>query len=256
MKKRHLPIFLVQLFLGLILSNAGFAQIVNIEDKRASAQDSIPWKVTSDLNFSWIKNTRNILNLGGKLRVEYNHGKNSMLSLSAISYVIIDDKKFVNSGFEHLRYNRVVKGRLIYEAFVQSQFNEQLLLNLRLLFGTGIRFQLNKKVNNPCFIGLSYMYEYDEENQGEVFHRDHRLSNYLALKTKISEQVQFYSTTYYQPLATNFKDYRLSTQNNLIFGLSQSLKLNLSFSLIFDSRAPVGAPKTTHQLKMGLRILV
>lgn len=253
--KKHQYTSLLFLFFGFI-TNQTVAQIVNIEDKRATTHDTIPWKATADVNFSWIKNSRDVLNLGAKLRLEYHQKQYSFLSLSEISYVIVDEKRFVNSGFEHLRFNQFLSDRLTYEAYFQSQFNEQLLLNLRLLLGTGLRYKLHAGTNNPVYLGVSYMYEYDEENHGEVFHRDHRLSSYLSLKTKISDQVQFYSTTYYQPLITDFKDYRLSTQNNLIVGISQQLKLNISFALIYDSRAPEAAPKLTHALKMGLRFLI
>ncbi len=253
--RKHLYQYLL-LIIMVMGSSPLFAQIVNIEDKRATRIDSIPWRVTSDLSFSWIKNKSDVLNFGGGLRLEYYKGKYSLLSLSSITYVIVDDKNFVSSGFEHLRYNRELKERLTYEAFFQAQFNEQLLLNLRLLFGTGLRFRLSRLSSKPCHLGLSYMYEYDEESKGEIIRRDHRLSSYLSLKTKIANHVDFYSTTYYQPLVNNFKDFRLSTQNNLIFAINQRLKLNTSFSLIFDSRAPDGAPKLTHALKMGLRILI
>ncbi len=254
MKKRIIHYLFMTL--SCLLSNQAVAQIVNIEDKRATVNDSIPWKATADANFSWVKNSKDILNLGGKVRLEHYKRQHSFLSLFEINYTIIDDEKFVSSGFEHLRYNRNISQRLIYEAFIQTQFNEQLLLNLRVLLGTGIRYGLNRNVNNPIYVGMSYMYEYDVENHGEVTHLDHRLSNYLSMKIKLSDQVKFYSTTYYQPLLTSFKDYRLSTQNNLVVGISQRLKLNTSFSLIYDSRAPEGAPKLTHALKMGLRFLI
>ncbi len=249
---------IILLILGL-LPGIVHSQIVNIEDRRTNFTDSIGWYERADLNFSWTKNTKSIVNMGGSFQVEFQYKKRILLSITKFNYIDIDKSSFVNQGFQHLRYNRLLNNWLAYEAFGQVQYNEKILLKLRALAGTGFKFSVLNQPTKKVKLGLAYMFEYNEDNNlinPDVdidVHRDQRASTYLTFYFLLNKSVKIASTTYFQPLLANFNDYRLSTESKLIFDVTKKLKFTNTFSLLYDTRVPEGAPSTVQRFKSGLR---
>ena len=156
-----------------------------------------------------------------------------------------------------MRYNYEINKRLEYEIFTQAQFNNQVRLKLRVLAGTGLRFQLYQAEKQKVYFGLSYMYEYDEiEIVSEVvsFFHDHRMSTYLSASIQpFLDNVTISNTTYYQPVLTNFSDVRLSSQTSLTFLLSKRLRFSTIFSITNDTRVPENVPATYYSVRNGIR---
>ncbi len=242
---------LFTLFLGI--SIVACAQIVNIEDRRTNFSDSISWHETANLAFNWDKNESFVFNASGGFQLEFQYKKRILLSITHADFIRAGGKSFVNQGFQHLRYTYLLNPIYSVEAFGQIQYNEQLLLKLRALAGSGIRIRVFKKGNNGAHLGVMYMYEHDEESNNDIIHRDHRMSNYLTLGFQLNKHTKISSTTYYQPLFNNFSDFRLSTNSNLIFTLFKKFDFNINFSLIYDSRAPENAPELTHKFNSGFK---
>lgn len=249
---------IILLFLGFF-PYAIYSQIVNIEDQRTNFTDSIGWYEQADLNFSWTKNTKSIVNMGGSFQVEFQYKKRILLSITKFNYIDIDKSSFVNQGFQHLRYNRLLSNWLTYEAFGQVQYNEKILLKLRALAGTGFKFSILNKPSKKVKLGMAYMFEYNEDNNlinPEIdidTHRDQRASTYLTFYFLLTKSIKIASTTYFQPLFSNFNDYRLSTESKLIFDVTEKLKFTNTFSMLYDTRVPDGAPSTIQGFKSGLR---
>ena len=238
---------------SLFYSN-GIAQIVNIEDRRSDFKDSIGWHEQLDLGFSWIENDKSIIQFDGGAQLEFLFDDRRLLSISKLRFVKAGKDNFVNEGFEHLRYNVKWTPWLIYETFGQIQYNEKLLLKLRGLLGTGMRLVVYQKQKQNLFVGLSYMFEYDEEAKNNIIHQDHRMSSYFSASININERVNINSTTYYQPLWTKLNDYRISSETKLAVDLAKHIKLVSGFSLNYDSRAPESAPDLVYALSTGIRI--
>ena len=242
----------------IILPFGVFSQIVNIEDRRTNFKDSIGWYERADLNFSWYKNTKSIVNLGGSFQVEFQYKKRILLSITKFNYIDIDKSSFVNQGFQHLRYNRLMNKWLTFETFGQVQYNEKILLKLRALAGTGFKFSLLNMPDKKVKLGLAYMFEYNEDNNNDPeivvdVHRDQRASTYFTFYFLLNKTVKIASTTYFQPSLSDFKDYRLSTESSLIFDVTKKLKFTNTFSMLYDTRVPDGAPSTVQRFKSGLR---
>ena len=106
-------------------------------------------------------------------------------------------------------------------------------------------------------MGLSYMYEYDEEFFKEtdltIYHRDHRLSSYFSFVTKPSGNFKLSGTTYFQPLLNDWSDIRLSSQAALLFNITKHLHFSTAFNIVYDSRVPEGVVHTFYSLKNGFR---
>ncbi len=240
-------LFLYQAFLVLLP-----AQIVNIEDKRRNISDSIGWYERADLSFNWVKNTQTILNLSGGFQLEFQHLNRRVLSITNVQFVKAGETSFVNQGFQHLRYNISYSPWYTHEFFGQLQYNENLQIKLRALLGSGGRFLLSGKSKHSIYAGVAYMFEYDEEAT-EAIHRDHRMSSYLSLRIKLTKNAVLASTSYFQPLLSDFKDFRLSSNTVLVVKFNKQVSFTNSLSLLYDSRTPPEIPAFSHNMRSGIR---
>jgi len=229
------------------------AQIVNIEDKRSQFTDSIQWVEQLELGANFTKNKVEIFSITGKAQIEFIYHDKSLISLTNFNFVKAGDQSFINEGFQHLRYNSKLKDWLIFELFGQVQYNERANIAIRALAGTGFRYRIFKKGEDKAYLGTSYMYEFEEESEIAIKHYNHRLNTYFSVAWQPQSNIKIASTSYYQPLFTNIKDYRLSSQTAVIFSFSKRLEFKTTFSIIYDSRAAVGAPKTSYRFLNSLR---
>lgn len=233
------------------------AQIVNIEDKRADPLDSVGWQGQFDGGFTLVDNGRRVLTLNARATLQAQRYEHTWLSFSDFGLVRAADQDFVNQGFQHFRYNYDWAERWTYEAFTQVQFNERLLIGLRALLGTGVRHQLlQTQEEKGLFVGLAYMYEYDEVAERTIFHRDHRLSSYVSFQVKPTPTLRLAGTTYYQPLLTDFGTFRVSTRTQAALTITQKLSFTTSIDLTYDARLREDAPTvpaTIYKWVNGLR---
>lgn len=226
------------------------AQVVNIETKRF-LNDTNGWAGRTDFNFGITKNTRQIITLNNTIRVQYQKNRSRFLILNDIGFIQAGGDNFVNSGFQHLRYSYKLKERLTLEGFVQLQYNPVLRLKWRFLSGAGPRFKIVKKPGFKLYAATLYMYEYEEIFQAPI-NRDHRFSSYITFTWSISKQLEWTSTTFYQPNIKNFSDYRIAHDGSLEIALSKRITFLLSTNLLFDTKQPEGIPELTYAVRNGL----
>ena len=242
--------------LFILLPFFGFTQIVNIESQRSNAADTIGWNGQANAGFTIKDNGKNIMTIESNLRLEHIKGRHLFLAITDFNFGKVDNSDFQNDGFQHFRYNYTIKHRFVWEAFTQLQYNERINLKVRYLLGSGPRFGIIHKDPFYVYAGILYMYEYDEEVQGEpevkIFHRDHRMSSYLSLSLKPLNNLAIYSTSYYQPVLTNFKDLRLSSKTTVLIKITDKLNFSSSFNISYDSRAPEGIQSTIYGFSNGL----
>jgi len=222
------------LFLVPILSNA---QIVNIETRRKLINtDTTGWFGSTDLGFNLNENGKTILTLTANATVEYLNGKNRWLALTNYQVIRANQEDFVNRGFQHIRYNRNWTEKVTWEAFGQAQYDERLTLRFRGLVGTGPRFQLISGKKGDLYLGTLYMFQYEELTENNTIYRDQRLSNYLSYRLNLGKNVKLTGTSYYQPLLTNLRVARLSSQTSLLFNITEKLSFKSAFNISLDSR--------------------
>lgn len=240
-----------------IFSCSAFAQIVNIEDKRGVLADTSGWLGYVDLKFNLVENGNSVISIHGNLRLEYLRNRHTFLGLTNYNLGKVGGNEFINQGFQHLRYNYKVKKRMIWEAFTQAQYNEKIKLQLRWLLGTGPRFEITKTEKNRAYLGVLYMYEYDEEvskeDNLEEYHRDHRLSTYFSFSVQPHKHMSIAGTTYFQPVLNDFSDLRVSSQTTLNFDINNQWAFSSAFSITYDSDVPEGVVHTIYQWTNGLR---
>lgn len=247
---------LLTLLLILLPCTRGRAQIVNIEDKRR-ALDSLGWFGQLDVNGSLTRNNNTVLTAGTALRLDRLGRKGNVLFLADYKLVQVSGRNATNAGFGHARYGYEPKDGWRWEAFTQLQYNEQLRLKLRFLTGTGIRRRLFREGKSRAYLGILYMYEYDEMTESEITYRDHRLSNYLTIRAQLSPSLSLASTTYYQPKLPDFTVPRLSSVATVTLSVTKALLFTTNFSLTHDQRVNQDFPEvpaTVFRWVNGLRV--
>ncbi len=238
----------------LACSSPLFGQIVNIENQRDHFTDSVGFHEQLDISVAFIKNTKSIININGGLQVEFGLEGRMFLSLTQLNFQRAGGEEFVNEGFQHLRYTVQWSPRTFYEVFGQIQYNEAILIKLRGLAGTGPRFALLRGDQSKVFFGTSLMFEYNELSGDEVIHRNLRWGNYGSLTLKPNDKWSVTSTTYYQPLFSNFADYRLSSETVIRLKISEKVLFRSALQLRYDSRRPGGVPNLISRFTNGITI--
>lgn len=226
------------------------AQIINIENKRISTDTTgFAGSIGLALNAAKYRESFVAANLNGQL--QYKTDKNLYLLLANYEVVNAGGESFNNSGLFHFRFNRKLSEVIRMEVFSQVQYNSVTKINARLLNGAGLRFKLSQYENAKFYWGMAAMYEY-EEIKDEPTNNDIRLSSYLTFFLQPEKTVTFANTTYAQPRADNFADYRISNNTKLQFDITEKLKFVTDFIFLFDARPPIDIPQVNYQVKNGL----
>lgn len=233
------------------------AQIVNIESKRKQlATDTTGWFGSIDLGFNLNKNSSSVFSLTGNAQIDFLHDRSRWISLSNYQIIRADGAAFINTGFQHLRYNLSLTERITGEVFIQAQYNEKLHLRFRGLAGFGPRFRLVNDDKGTLFLGTHYMFQYEEISDTSVIYRDHRLSTYLSVNYRFNDIIGLQNTSYYQPLFTDLSIARLSSQTNIVINLTSRLAFNSRFNISIDNRLSENTkdvPIATYSFLNGLK---
>jgi len=237
-------------FFAFLFSLALNAQVINIENKRF-LNDTNGFVGRGDLNFNVTQNTQQILTLGINLHAQYQHNKHRFLMISDLAFIKASNQNFINNGYEHLRYSYKLVNRITWENFVQAQYNIVLKLDKRYLAGSGPRFKLIKQTHFRLYTAALYMYEFQSQDNESRIQYNHRLSSYLTFNFNYNK-FDFTSTTFYQPLLSNFNNYRIATDNNIDISISNRFNFRVGFNLLYDTNQPPGIPDLVYTLKNGL----
>jgi hypothetical protein len=239
-------IFIVVAFLGMQLQ----AQIINVESLRIKT-DTAGWAGKIGVNFSMIQNTKSLMNIGNNTHIQYKTTKSLILLLGQYSLLVSGDNNLIDKSVLHLRYNYNFTHIFVGECFVQAQRNAISKIDFRGLWGAGLRFKLNKDEKHKYYLGTTFMYEY-EISTTKISQKLFRWSNYFSLSLYPSDYIRFVSTSYYQPVFSDFSDYRILSQNSFYFLITRHLSFKSTFNYYFDNRPEPGVPKTQYSLLSGL----
>ncbi len=249
-------IFLVNLFLIiLVLSLDAFAQ-VNVETLR---QEKAEKGFVSQFTFKF-------QNMGGNSRAKsYSLGLRSDYFISGYHAFLIADYQraesggndYSNKGLIHLRGQRAFSNHIALEGFTQKNFNDFIYLDDRILFGGGFRFTPFPElegIETHLGIGLMAESEYYQNNLEET-KRLLRSTNYVSLKTQITEHVILTGTGYYQPDVSDFDDFRVIGEGSLGYKLNELVILSLDGNCRYDSQPLRGVKKLDWKYLLALSLL-
>jgi putative salt-induced outer membrane protein YdiY len=229
------------------------AQVINIEGKRFM-NDTNGWVGNTDFNFNVFNNTQQVLQFSNTLRVQYQKNRSRFILLNDLNFIKAGNTDFANAGYQHFRYNYKVSKWITMEAFTQTQYNPVLKLDFRYLIGAGPRLKLLKKEHAKIYVAALYMYEYDDIVADPINLYEHRMSSYLTCTFSILKNVEFTSTTFYQPNIENTLDYRIANDSGLEIHINKHLNFKSSFNMLYDTYQPIGIPDLVYSFRNGLSV--
>jgi len=227
-----------------VFSLALFSQIVNVEKKRKNTKG---FQANISLEFNIKDNGKQFLELKNSVDIQYTYKAHTIIFLNDIKLLNIDKGSFINNGFQHLRYNYTIKDSsfLTLEAFGQYQYNEQKLLQKRIITGGGPRFALARKKNFSFYVAPLAMYEYEQLSDSLLSKTEFvRLDSYTNLYFKINDFVSFNHILYYQPRFVDFSDFRISSEAGLNFSITKYLGYKVGFAFDYDNQPPENVQNT------------
>ena len=229
-----------------------FSQVVDIESQRFSKNEKGVFG-KFELNGSYTQNKQTIWQLSNQSKILIENKTNNFLIFGDFGLLKGENEELINRGFGHLRFNQnlVKNARLKLEVFQQTQYNRIQKIKLRNLTGTGLRLKPFKTDSIDFYIGLSIMYEYEEIQEQTTPNRDARFSSYFSLDFPLGKSVTLNNIFYYQPLANQFLDFRISNQTALKIAFNKNLGFKLTFNYLEDSNPPIGIPNRIITVENG-----
>lgn len=232
-------LFFLQAFFFLVAYTN--AQVVNIESQRFRT-DTVGWKGSANIGFSMGKQKEKYFIVNSTAHVQYKSKKHLYLLLGNYELLKSQTSKIANAGFLHFRHNyKLKKDWIRWESFTQAQFNRVNGLKVRFLLGSGPRFKALDLEKYKIYIGTLYMYEHEQSIDNLSRNNECRFSGYVSFSFYPTENLEFISTTYYQPNVAQNKDYRIATENSILLKILKNLSFAMNFRLNYDTRPPSGA---------------
>jgi hypothetical protein len=242
---------LIVLILALFLSFYTSAQIiVNVENSRIQS-DTTGWKGDAATSFSYTKNVQEILNINASLHLQYKTQKDLYLLLGSYSLLVGNGRQLSNNMFYHVRYNRKLGKVVRWEAFTQLQQNRITNIDLRLLFGTGPRFKCYESNRFKLYAAALAMYEHEKDRNPYLVLNDIRSDNYISFTFKPNDIFDVTSTTFYQPLFRDFKDFRILNQLTFSIKATKHFSISTNWDYAYDALPPAGIPNINFTITNG-----
>jgi len=236
----------------LIFTITSFSQIVNIEKKR---KEENGFQTTIGLYFNIDETNNRITELKNLIDLQYSLNSHTFILLNDIKLLKTDKGSLTNNGFQHLRYNYTIKDSsfLTLEAFGQYQYNEQKLLQHRILGGVGPRFRIINEKKIKWYIAPLIMYEYEQLSDSLTTETKFmRWDAYTNFNYSLSKLLSFNLIAYYQPAFSNYYDFRISGEAGIRFNIAEYLFFDISYSADYNNLPPSDVQNTFWYFKNRL----
>lgn len=228
----------------MLVTAALRAQVVNIEGRRFM-NDSVPWTGYVNFRFNVSENGQRALGLGLNGAVQYMKGHDRYFFINDLAFSQVEENDFLNTGFQHLRYNRQCDSSWTAEAFIQTQYNKPMRLDLRLTIGSGPRFTAVDNKSMRVNVGTSVMYENEYVTDGPTTNAG-RSSTYVSVILKFSDLASLTTVVYYQPKLFDASDHRISLEGGLLINVTKRMTIESRLNLLKDTRQPEGVQSLSY----------
>jgi len=240
-------VFISVFFLTIV---AKAQQVINIEGKRYE-DPKLGWQGNVELNFNLVQIQNQIIQAGNRFSIVHHDSLKTLLFMNDINYVRANGQNLLNNGFQHMRLVYHKDSIVKPEAYIQTQFNQQLAIDFRFIIGGGFRFRVIKRANFFCYTGTSMMYEY-EKNPNIDPHNNIRNNTYLSLDFKQIKQIPLSLVVYYQPNIINTEEYRIATDVRLLFLNDSKFTFKVDVQYVYDTYPPPGIQKDFYNISNSI----
>lgn len=236
----------------LLFSMAGSAQIVNTENAKMDT-DTIGWKGSISASLGLSKYIDNILTTNFGIHIQHKTKKGLWILLGEANFLKVAESKYVDERFLHMRYALKMARRFHWEFFTQIENNLVVQLKSRWIVGTGPRMKLFS--NKFIHLHIATQINYEQENEGTVpvtKHSDFRSSSYISFTIIPAQRVEINSTTFFQPLLSNFSDSRVLNQVQLKVTANKHFGTTLQWNYFHDRYPVKSVPETQYSFRAGI----
>ena len=251
-----LPNYLLIIATTLLFSSPSWASIVDVSHAGSSQEDD-SFSVSATISFDTKIGNVNQKSQETDLSTSYKKGLHQYIFLAERDWGSFDGTTYSDSHFLHGRYRYNFWMDLDWELFLQEDRNDFRGLANRRLAGTGVRAKFEVE-HLTSFIGIAVMKELLEYTDAipiaEKNYEHDRFSNYLGIKWKWNETINFFSSTYFQPLIDDWEDHKISSRNGINVKINDNLSLEFKASVDFDSFPPVGIEPKDRRFTQSLKI--
>jgi hypothetical protein len=160
----------------------------------------------------------------------------------------------------HARYNYRLGPILALEALAQVQHDRFRRIEVRDLYGAGLRFHVYEVDDLAVFTGTTYLLEHEvigaipgSERTKEIWNRS---SNYAGLNARLAPFIEASTVTYFQPRFDEPTDFRILSDSYVSFTISKLLSARVSVNVWYDSDPPPGVRTYDVEIKnsLGLKL--
>lgn len=236
--------YVLLIFFSIAFGGMASAQVVNIEGRRFM-NDTVPWTGYVNFRFNVAESGQRSLNLGLNGAIQHIEGPHRYMFINDISFSQVETNEFLNTGFQHLRYNYRLDSMWTGEAFAQAQYNKPLRLDLRLMIGAGPRFTAVDNAKMRVNLGTAIMLERETITDGPIT-TVARNSSYVSATLKFTTMASLTAVVYYQPKLFDASDHRIAVEGGLQINVTKHMTMESRMNLLKDSAQPEGVPALTY----------
>lgn len=242
------PIFasLFLIFIFLMPLSGAFAQVVNVERHRITADTVDIWSGGLGLGLNVSKNKTRIIRVNTSADLSYTSKKHNYLLLGRNNFLRVKDDNVLNDGFIHLRSVLFHNNTYAPEFFVQAQYNLDWGLYRRALAGSNIRIRLLHRNQFNAYVSTGLMFENEIwKNNNDLKERE--VTNYLKSTTsfnvrgQLTDNLRLAAISYYQARPDDFLKPRFTSDWQLRFLISENLVFSIQFVSTLDANPPLGS---------------
>lgn len=201
-----------------------------------------------------------IVDIGATGSAGYQSPTHWIRVLAGIEFLSEEGDEIDDNRFAHVRYNYTLARRLKTFHFVQIQTARNLLLQRRLVIGSGLRARAVADSTLRLDLGTGLMFE--DERLDDVALQPapadkvdtFRLANLAALTLALRPGLELTNVTYFQPSLAAPSDFRILEDLILVVQISARLSLNVALRWRHDSRPPVSVERDDVKLTTGLSL--
>ena len=257
---RVMRIFICVLFTLYILP--AFTQILKV-DKGFLATDSSNY-FTGVVDATFAINNRSstvdqqniYVGVNNNVDLVYIAERSATVLISGLNYFKIGDGPLIYNGSAHLRQVLRRTAPLTPEFFVQGQFDESRNMELRILYGGGLRWNILQK-SHSLFAGVGIFRENERWNgpEQEINKELWKLNSYLSADIKLTESINMNAIVYFQSgrdAAIDAFRNRLSGQLEFKNALTEKFKLKMTSNFLLDDKPIILLNEFIYEVYFGV----
>lgn len=250
----------IGLILSILCMFTSFSAQAIVSMQTLHLDEPVPgWQAGLDFGLSGAAgNTEKFRVSGGALLLNHHKKVTHYLNLKTL-YGESSGVEDENKSFLHIRRIQHLSDRWAWELFGQTENNQFARLNLRVLAGTGGRYQVLETKKHKLLLGVGAYYSVEDiedratDTEGGK-HQKVKGNLYVIYKRELPNGASFVSTTYAQPVLNKINDFRVLENASLKFKLTENTNFKFSLEMAYDSEPPSSVKKMDLTYSTGIEL--